>query len=311
MKLEFSPEKLIDREGERELFNGMLHFKDDARLLTITDGGGHGKSALLKRMEYDCQWAGDDATRHVALVPLDELRDPTEFGWVEFTRDKLGPKARFDTFDALMRARAQRSDVVFTRGTSVGGAMAGTLDARAASLGGSQNVYTGINSPIEKADNVYITPRTEWTSSDQETLARKECINAFLGDLKTICANEPVVLLMDVWERCNAALQRWITVEFLKSQCFDVNGRPEKLVLVIAGRQVPPFRDMLRDRYDRLVKSISSLGEWNERHVKEFLSVHGYTDVTDGDVNYVCEKLKSGWSLQKALKMVEEFLLAR
>jgi hypothetical protein len=167
--------------------------------------------------------------------------------------------------------------------------------------------------PITSAANVIINaPNRDWSSADEQKLAQQACVDAFFLDLKIVCAGRPVVLLMDAWERCNSELQKWIMRELLKPHCFDLDGRPERLVFVIAGREVPNFKAMLgADRYEFLVRSLSSLGEWDERHVKEFLEVHGYKEIEDGDVKYVCEKLKSGWSLQKALKMVEEFVLGK
>lgn len=43
----FDPTKFINREFEQELFEGLLRFEDEARILAIQDGGGMGKSQLL------------------------------------------------------------------------------------------------------------------------------------------------------------------------------------------------------------------------------------------------------------------------
>jgi hypothetical protein len=55
------------------------------------------------------------------------------------------------------------------------------------------------------------------------------------------------------------------------------------------------------------VKSIESLGEWEENHVIAFLRVHGYEDLSKEDfaVSLICSRLKSGWSLMKVLHLCE------
>ncbi len=53
----FDHRRFIDREFEQELFEELLRFSDEARLLTIGDRGGMGKSQLLQMFQYRCRTA--------------------------------------------------------------------------------------------------------------------------------------------------------------------------------------------------------------------------------------------------------------
>jgi len=44
----------VDREVEQDEFGRLLQFTDYARLLTIQDEEGTGKTELLKRLKYNC-----------------------------------------------------------------------------------------------------------------------------------------------------------------------------------------------------------------------------------------------------------------
>lgn len=155
---------------------------------------------------------------------------------------------------------------------------------------------------------------------DQEQLARRKCVEAFFEDLRAICANQPLVILLDAWEKCNEQMRSWVVEEFLANHCFhpDANMRPDRLAIVLAGRPHNPVTRQfgLRDddfrplfgtghEFTTTVLSRTSLSKWDKEHVKDFLVMNGY-DATESDTAWIQEKIaEAGWPLSKILKIIE------
>jgi hypothetical protein len=61
------------------------------------------------------------------------------------------------------------------------------------------------------------------------------------------------------------------------------------------------------ERYNRLVESIESLGQWEEDHVRAFLQAYGHEEVSaeDDSIHFLCSKLRSGLSLDGVLQLAE------
>jgi hypothetical protein len=297
----FDPSKFIDRLAEQELFGTLLQFKDDARLLTIEDRSGRGKSALMRRLEYNCKWTWEVP---VALVLLDQLDDPTDFGLVSAVHAALANDLTFNVFEPLYLALARRNEAVFGNpAASRAAQVQGTVYMEGSSTTGGGNIVAG---SLVQAPAAIVNPPAAFNPAE-ELLARKNCLEAFFTDLKEICQETPIVVLLDAWDRCRSSkLQDWIRDILLRIHCFDLKKRPAKLVLVLAGCDVPDFKGMLGDpRYHNLVRSISSLGDWDESHVAQFLELNGHAGVGSTEVKLICEKLKAGWSLQDALNLIQ------
>lgn len=293
------PSKFIDRVAEQELFGSLLQFKDDARLLTIKDRTGRGKSALMRRLEYNCKWT---LQVPVALILLDQLDDATDFGMISAVHAALANDLTFKTFAPLNLALAQRKETVFgnlARATPV----QGSIEMEGASVTGQNNTFAGKVTNVNSQTAIINAPGPATFTPAEELLARRNCMEAFLADLKDICQETPVVILLDAWDRCRSSeLQRWIRDTLLRVHCFDLKRRPSKLVFVLAGCDMPGFKETLGDeRYHNLVKSISSLGDWDESHVAQFLELNGFCGVGNDEVKLICEKLKGGLSLLNAL----------
>jgi hypothetical protein len=77
---EFDPEKFIDREFETELFEELLKFNHEARILAIQDKGGMGKSQLLGKLQYRCRTIRPRIP--VSFIPLYELEDARPYGLI-------------------------------------------------------------------------------------------------------------------------------------------------------------------------------------------------------------------------------------
>jgi hypothetical protein len=113
-------------------------------------------------------------------------------------------------------------------------------------------------------------------TGQQQDAALKVCVRAFFDDLKNHCQDTPVVILLDAYEKCADSLKEWILNYFLQEQFFDLAHRPKRLVLVVAGREVPPFEEnWTPEDIETVVGSVRQLGKWEKEHVEECLQKHG------------------------------------
>jgi hypothetical protein len=112
---------------------------------------------------------------------------------------------------------------------------------------------------------------------DQELVAQEVSIQALFDDLRPVCAERPVVLLIDAYEKGSDALKDWLVEYLLERQFFDLERRPARLLLVVAGRDIPAFnRHWSAEDCRSIVRSVDELGKWTRDHVEECLRVHGF-----------------------------------
>lgn len=291
-----SGKKFIDREVDQENFRELLQFRDEARLLVVSDKGGRGKSTLLKKLKYICEWENDPEIP-VSLIPLDQFPDNDPFILLTAVRNDL-KSIQFGRFDELNNARTFHDLSKFTGSLAT---IRGTADFREAHIGGYRPVAGGTVQYIEYAEQV--SSRVDWTP-EMEEFARHECIKAFFDDLKQISKKQPVVVLLDsVDERSNADLREWIFRELIRRYCLDRETRPARFILVLAGRDLPDFKNLLGEmKFNMLVKSAGSLN-WEEDHVRDFLQLNGYAEMSAEDIQAVYRKIREGWPLTKALEL--------
>jgi hypothetical protein len=321
---ELHPTELIDRSAERELFGEVASFTTPARMLTICDGGGRGKSSLLKRLHYDC--VRGHPRRAAALIDLSD-KTLTEFSLLEEIYNQIADLeidgspmgTRFARFKEYNDKRLQEDETLFdddARSTARNrGAI--VIKGRAGARGGVRDnaKNTGVN-----IGRITVAGRRGFTEN-QHDAARKRCIDAFFEDLPVVCATLPLILIFDVWERCEKRLRDWIVERLLRSQCChpNPNRRPAKLAVVIAGRPASPedvdgmrpddFRDFFQSDEERevYIKSIKSLSDWETAHVKEFMQLHGY-DPADVEVEALQTQLKRGVvTLEKAKFIIGQY----
>jgi hypothetical protein len=302
---ELPPESIIDRQVQKEIFERMLQFEDDARLLAISDKADTGKSTLLRFFEYHCSYIQNVL---VSLIALDEETIySNEFDLIKGIREKLRP-GPFDIFDSFENARVSfyLEHVAPNPGrTTFGGVNVGTVSG--GTVGGIVHLYQIQN--LGKLDlPPSRPPATAWTNPAMEKIARQKCVEAFLLDLKELCNSQPVVLLIDSWDghRGNGELKQWILKYIIHPYCFDLKNRPVKLIIVIAGQKVPDFGVMLKDRYPRLVK-LPGASSWQKDHIRDFLNLHGYGDLTEEDLDFVFRKVQHGMAVGAALKLANVF----
>jgi hypothetical protein len=319
---DFDPKNLIDRHAEQELFRNLMTFTLPARMLTIRDGGGRGKSSLLKRLQYNCRREIRPAIP-ACLIELDQLVDPSPFEFVKQAVERINIPGRFAKFQALNVPRTLKDFTVFGQGIDprfreprVGASTQATVGVQGSLGEGAMAVanYTHNENPTFQ----YLQ-KAEFTD-EQERLARQLCVEAFFEDLRVDCAVQPMVLILDTWERCNIQLRDWIVDEMLANHCFhqNTNLRPDKLAIVVAGRPYDPTAtktglrdDEFRPLFDTdqdfadTVLSRKSLSEWSNDHIKEFLVLNSYNAPTETTISLIQEQLRSGASLLDILSILE------
>jgi hypothetical protein len=289
----FAPERFIDRVAEQELFRGLLSHEADARLLTIRDESGRGKSHLLKALRYHCQYATPPIP--AALVALNELGEKTPHAVVRALHATLSRSAvrfpRLDALDEVLDAQLLGVPTGPTTGTLSGDRMTVGPGGVAGGM-----VFTG---PVTFGGGARL---------DAERV-RERTVKAFVEDLAETSATQTTVLLFDAYEHCGEDLEQWLP-SFLRQAAFDPGTRMERLVVVLAGQQVPTaeFRVLLGPTFDAVVESIESLSLWDHEHVKAFLDINDVRGYRDSDVEWIVAKLREGWPLGRAVGAVRQWL---
>lgn len=318
------PQDHIDRKAEQELFSNLTTYQSPARILTVCDQGGRGKSSLLKRLRYNCQYEIKPPVP-CCLLELDKLgdRDPSAFNFATnvvdgfFVRGENVPRL-FAKFNQLNDARMAKNFRPFEDDSR----SVRTRDPRV--MGRSVvTTMTGGTSIGVHVEGDYNEAAVPDFTEDQEKRARDRCIDALFDDLRSICATRPMVLMLDSWERCNLPLRDWIIEEMLGNHVLNLDAglRPDKLAIVIAGRPYMPGQSPygLRDDefstlfdsavdFAECVLSIKSLSKWESEHIRKFMVINGYTEPTEDDVNFIRGLLLRGRSLEKIVTLIEDYL---
>lgn len=325
---ELNPRSLIDRDDEQELFRQLTSFNTAARMLAISDRGGWGKSSLLRRLLYNCQWELRPPAA-ACLIQFDDHKDPAPFALVSKIVEELSSvegqntRERFAKFNELDNARVFKIAAAFDDGAdyrSRGRQITAVSHAGSVGEGG---VSAGLH--VQHANKIeYSSERSEFTE-EQERHARMRCVQAFFDDLRTVCATQPIVLMFDAFEQCNVKLRDWILGEFLRNNVLhpDRNLRPDKLGIVIAGRPYHPssnpeglrpdeFRPVFGSQADMeaCVLSIASLSKWDPDHISKFLILQGLQDPSQDDIRFIQSKLRQGVSLEKILTIIRPLAVA-
>ncbi len=285
------PGDFINRKAEQEIFENLVLANDDAPLLVIKDKRGTGKSTLLEMLHYKCKYTVGCA---VGSVQLDTPDINSPFVFIERLRESIGINQACEQFDRFNEARVGKVASVFSSGPPL--SVHGTVAA-------GQAAFSGASTEIIGAQVNYYGGGGEWSSA-QEEQARRRCIKAFFDDLKSVNDETQLVILLDSYDRCTGDLKSWVIDEFVRTLCF-LNTRPRKLLMVLAGRDLPDFMGLLQDRYVKLVRSSCPLSGWKKEHVQDFLRVHGFETLSDADLNTVWEKIQNGFSIQQALLLAE------
>lgn len=305
-RFELQPQDTIDRDAEQELFSEMLLFTADAdaRLLMIKDKADSGKTALLRRLDYNCKYVLAPRKAVCLIEFADEKNAPkTAFDLVnqlvtvfsEPDWDTFTP-LDFSSYSRLNNLRLGKSFAEFTRQSA---SYRGKVDARGAHVTG-EAILAGTYNKIENPKNVYLDSGP-W-DFEQQAYARRVCIEAFFEDLKSLADQQEVILLMDSFESCERDLKKWIMNKVV-SLCLVTKKRPNKFVVVLAGRELPTIQN---PNYANLIVSRDSLSGWSQEHLKAFLRLHGYEGLMiEEGFQYLWAELRKGRPIGRVLPLIE------
>jgi hypothetical protein len=286
--------KLVDRTQERDTFHRLIRLEDNARLLTLRDRGGQGKSSLLKKLQSDCL----SRPTPVSLITLDTLRAHTPLAFVKKMREDLRvfqvSFTHFDELDGELRRRTLPTEL-----PGFGDAI-GTVHASGATVNAGGRIV-GVELHVPSG------PDSGWLSPDEATERTAQVIQAFFAELAEHCRERLVVVMVDGYEACGPDLAEWLLNYFLNWHCFQLDQRPAQLAVVVAGRTTPDCEGFLGpDRWKELVVTIPSLSQLESEHVRELFDERGVSP-TDAQVEVVRDKLREGWSIKKALQLIDLF----
>lgn len=245
--------ELIDCDKERERFDRLLQLRDEVRVLTITARSGSGKSELLKSLDK----GGKKQGAAVALVDLATTEAP--YRLVKELAKKLRwqvPLPQFEEKDRLFSASGTVS--VTVEGSSFANA---TSPAIAGQLLQFQDVRSAPEDLV-RALREHNRPVTE-----------EDCVDAFCEDLVDASQSQTVVLLFDTWNHCPADLSEWLNSFLLRRQFFDVDRRPRRLALVVAGTEQPDFYAS-KDEVARVV-AFEEIKHWGAPEVTRAAELQG------------------------------------
>ena len=331
---EFNPKDHVDRTAEQDLFRRLVTFESRARILVICDGGGQGKSSLLKRFTFNCN---KDIKPNIPsyLVELDKIEAPSPFDFASavvsgfHVRGEENVHLRFANFNRLDSARTANDFTPFEDDGETGRTASATSGRAVATTihGGGQNI--GVQNNFGPVDTVNVMGVPQFTE-DQQRRAKDACAEAFFDDLREICATRPMVLIFDGWESCNSTFRAWLIKRVFENHVLHPNPelRPQLLAVVIAGRPYEPgvtefglrpdeFSDYFdsEDDYAATVQMVSSLSKLvNIDDILEFVTKNGVQEPTEKDIAEIREQIAAGESLQKMKSLVRayrELLLQR
>jgi hypothetical protein len=287
----FDPDSFVDRVAEQAIFHALLRFEDDARVLTIKDGRGRGKSHLLRLLRHQCMF-GNPAVA-VSYVALDELSPCDPYSFAVAAARAL---SEFDGVDlpAMREVEERRFDrrmgaLADLHGRADGGSVAAGAHVAGISVGG---------------DLVINAPAGDHDLALQERL-RDEATRAFRRDLRELSAAREVVLLVDAFEASTQELADWIH-GLLRERLEEA----DKLVLVLAGQRISTatLKLMLGARFASVVRSVDALSSWEPEHVRAVLDAHGVRHYEDADVDYIVSKLAAGRPIGLTVASIVQFL---
>ena len=260
-----------------------------------------GKSELLRFFQYRCLTVRPRTP--VSLVSLDNLLDFSPLALVQrIAKDLAAFSIKFETFETMEIARAGYD---FTT-------IKGSIDMRGANLRQAQKIDMAgtmykVNTVQEMNIQADIPPSF---TMEQQIKAQEISIQAFLNDLSDYCSKDVVVIILDAFEKCPNGLQHWLKESFLEHYYFNFEQRPQRLLLVVAGQELPDFelRWPIED-CKLIIKSVRSLSKWTASHVEECLQAHGFR-YTQRELETFCRMIEIGLPPSQVVEGMQSLLVA-
>lgn len=259
--LDFDPDKFINCEVEHRLFASLLSFTDEARVLAVRGASGTGKSQLLRSFAYHCRTAHPRRIP-VCLLSLDQPGDAVLPLIQEMARQLSGFGLSFPTFNQLESARVANDFSKIRSSVYLEGAI--FENAKDVRISG-----TMINP--ERVERMTISTNQVEFTSEQVNLAQEVSVKAFFDDLRLYCAESPAVILLDTFEKSRPQVRAWISEFFLEHFFFNLDQRPQRLLTVISGQEIPTFQQ-LWSRYlcEQVVHVVPQLSTWEREHIEAY-----------------------------------------
>ncbi len=297
-----------------EVFKEVADSQSELRMCVITAGKGRGKSALIRKLHSVGEW---ELEAHVALVDLADVTEPNIYRLVLVIRERLDKLdfPRFDNLHQILRDKDVAAFVKLEKGAS-GDASGhhGEVNAAGATVSdGGQ-----IGGIIENRE-IHVAPGAvyheaaaqaarEWTSGLEHD-AQKEAVRSFLDDLRAV--SDPTMIFLDsVDELTNKTLREWVQRELTKELVLGKNPLPPNVVLVVAGRDLPDYRDLAgKSRFDGRARTIDDLGQWAVEDVLEFFKLlGGELSSTDLEVQLLHKRIGDGAGIDVAKQLAIQML---
>lgn len=320
---DLNPRDHCDRTAEQERFREMLDFGSPTRLMMVCAKSGTGKSSLLQRLRYNCH------RFYQPMVPcsLFDLSAPSKestlFGVVSGLVDSFADgdedvRTLFTTFNQLTLAKAKNDFTPFgdSSGTFFAALPPVQATATAGPISGGKNVALELH-----AETANFGPLPEFNAA-QQRLANDRLVAAFFEDLRAICAQRSMVIMLDGWQGCERDLRNTILNRMFGQHLFsrDLGKRPDKLAIVVAGQSrgdatgehpdgLDPgdFRDLLRDEFAATVWQAELSREWDPAVVYEFMRKHGYNqppELVEAEIMLVRQRIHGGVALAQLVKLI-------
>lgn len=291
-------QKFIGREIEQALFEDLLKFATDARILAIKASGGNGKSLLLEKFQHRCL-TGSPRTP-VSLIVLDQLPDNSPLSLIQSIAEDLHSLGI--TFDNFERDERERVAANF-------GGIRSSAYLQGTNLSNARNTQiSGTMVNTKRAKTVNVSAATVALTPEQETLARKYVIRTFFDDLHVYCAEKRVVIMLDSYDKCEPDLKEWIVRNFLERNFFSDPCESCLLGLVIAGKELPEFHLRLpQEVCDSKLLLVNELGRWTKENVAECLTLHGFDNYETHDLDMFYRIIDSGQPLSQLMQVIQSF----
>jgi hypothetical protein len=269
---DFDPTKFIDRKDEIKIFQQLLQFNGEARILTIRAGSGSGKSHLLRYFRHLCT----SQQIPVSLVDFRELPNLSPPLFIdEMVRDFTTEQAQLElrTYEFAKRQFEKQSAHDWSRDLGISG------------LPESLSPYQ--DDSALKLNQTFQEMR----------------IDGFFEDVRMHCQHRPAVLLLDSFEQCPKRLQEWIRRALVRDHFLQIDHQTlDKLLLVVAGVDTPLLESHQRLR---IIKTRSTLSKWKQGDFQRWLHVNGYPASRHHARFYYDRFAKSNLSLLETLVAIQ------
>jgi len=279
----FDPSKVVNFKREREVFEELLDFKGERRILTITDErGGAGKSTLLHKLFSISRT--HPKPKPTSLISLDTLETPSLYYVVKQIVKNLKPAIEFPLFSQIELSLAS-DDVdmllpLLRQSSAIRGELhMGNFEAGSTSNKAAGVMYNDYRSYTFNGENPSQLPKLS-ISEEQRQLGQNQAIELFFTELNDYLRRKTgLVLLFDAYEKCDKVLQEQPIRGFIGRLHFAKPSKNAKrLLIVIAGKESPKFlHEFPPDRCEQLIEAMDGMPPWTRDDIVDCMKFYGQT----------------------------------